>query len=117
VFVLLFMWLLRRDWRAGAVLAGLAGGYLPWFNYQARTIYTFYAVAFVPWVVLAVTYVLGLVIGPEQAPVRRRRVGLLAAGAFVTVSVALFAFFYPIYTAQVIPYPQWSWRMWLPSWI
>ena len=45
------------------ILAGIAAGYLPWFNYQSRTIYTFYAVAFVPYVVLAVTYVLGLVIG------------------------------------------------------
>ena len=42
------MWALRRDWRAGAILAGLAAGYLPWFDYQNRTIYTFYAVAFVP---------------------------------------------------------------------
>ena len=33
------------------------------------------------------------------------------------LSVALFAFFYPIYTAQVIPYAQWQLRMWFPSWI
>jgi len=117
VFVLLFMWALRRDWRAGAVLAGFAGGYLPWFNYQSRTIYTFYAVAFVPYVVLAVTYLLGMAIGPATASRSRRRWGLAAAGAFVVTSVAMFAFFYPLYTAQVIPYPQWAMRMWFPSWI
>ncbi len=117
LFVLLFMWALRRDWRAGAILAGIAAGYLPWFNYQSRTIYTFYAVAFVPYVVLAVTYVLGLVIGPATASVRRRQWGLGLAGAYVVLSVGLFAFFYPLYTAQVIPYSQWQLRMWFPSWI
>ena len=75
IFVLLFMWALRRDWRAGAILAGLAAGYLPWFHYQDRTIYTFYAVAFVPWVVLAVTYCLGLLLGPRDASPARRLYG------------------------------------------
>jgi dolichyl-phosphate-mannose--protein O-mannosyl transferase len=117
IFVLLFMWALHRDWRAGAILAGLAGGYLPWFNYQHRTIFSFYEVAFVPFVALAVTYVLGLGIGGPHVPPRRRRIGLLAAGVFVVASVACFAFFYPIYTAQVIPYSHWQMRMWLPSWI
>ena len=61
------MWLLRRDWRAGAVLAGLAGGYLPWFQYQHRTIFTFYTVAFSPWIVLTVTFVIGMALGPPTA--------------------------------------------------
>jgi len=117
IFVLLFMWALRRDWRAGAILAGLAGGYLPWFNYQHRTIFSFYEVAFVPYVVLAVTFVLGLGIGGPGASPRRRKIGLLAAGVFVVASVACFAFFYPIYTAQIIPFSQWRMRMWLPTWI
>jgi len=117
IFVLLFMWALRRDWRAGAILAGFAGGYLPWFNYQHRTIFSFYEVAFVPFVALAVTYVLGLGIGGPKASPRRRKIGLLVAGIFVIATVACFAFFYPIYTAQVIPQPQWQLRMWFPSWI
>ena len=57
---------------------------------------------------LAVTYVLGLVIGPATASVRRRQWGLGLAGAYVVLSVGLFAFFYPLYTAQVIPYSQWQ---------
>ena len=117
IFVLLFMWALRRDWRAGAILAGFVGGYLPWFNYQQRTIFSFYEVAFVPFVVLAVTYVLGLGIGGASASPGRRQIGLLAAGVFVVASVACFTYFYPIYTAEVIPYSQWRIRMWLPSWV
>jgi dolichyl-phosphate-mannose-protein mannosyltransferase len=117
VLVLVVMWAGRRDWRAGAILAGLVAGYLPWFFFQERTIYTFYAVAFVPWVVLAVTYVLGLVLGPPGAAPRRRLVGSLAAGSYVVVCVWLFFYFYPVYTAQVIPYARWASRMWFPSWI
>ncbi|HET7475982.1 MAG TPA: phospholipid carrier-dependent glycosyltransferase [Dermatophilaceae bacterium] len=117
VFVLLFMWALRRDWRAGAVLAGLAGGYLPWFQYQDRTIYSFYTIAFVPWLVLACTYVLGLWIGGPTASPRRRRAGLVATCVFVVGTVALFTFFYPVYTSQLLTYPQWRMRMWFPSWI
>ena len=117
ISILLFMWALHRDWRAGAILAGFAGGYLPWFNYQHRTIFSFYEVAFVPYVVLAVVFVLGMGIGGPNASQRHRRLGLLGAGIFVVASVACFAFFYPIYTAQVIPMSQWQIRMWMPSWI
>jgi dolichyl-phosphate-mannose--protein O-mannosyl transferase len=115
--VLLFRWALRRDWRAGAVLAGIAGGYLPWFLYQARTIYTFYSVAFVPWMVLALTYVLGMMLGAPTASRRRRRNGAWAAGSVVVVAVLAFWFFLPIYDAQVIPQSSWSARMWFQSWI
>jgi len=117
IFVLLVMWALKRDWRAGAVLAGLAGGWLPWFQFQERTIYSFYAVAFVPWMVLAVTYVLGLILGRAGAPPRRRLLGVGIAGSYVVSCVVLFFFFWPLYTAQVIPYASWARRMWFPSWI
>jgi dolichyl-phosphate-mannose--protein O-mannosyl transferase len=117
IFVLFYMWGLRRDWRAGAVLAGLLAGWGPWFLFQERTIYTFYAVAFVPWVVLAVTYLLGVVLGPARAPARRRLGGVIAAGSYVVTSVVLFFFFWPVYTAQVIPYAEWTRRMWFPSWV
>jgi len=117
VAVLLFQWILRRDWRAGAVLAGLAAGYLPWFHYQQRTIFNFYAIAFTPWVILALVYVLGLMLGPPGQSERRRKRGAIAAGSIVVLAVLVFWFFLPIYSAQVIPQSSWSDRMWFPSWI
>jgi dolichyl-phosphate-mannose--protein O-mannosyl transferase len=117
VFVLLFMWALRRDWRAGAILAGFMGGYAPWFLLGDRTIYSFYAVAFVPYVVLACVYVLGLLIGGPKASPLHRKIGLGITGAFIVLEIVLFAFFWPIYTAQVVPYSFWSAHMWFPSWI
>jgi dolichyl-phosphate-mannose--protein O-mannosyl transferase len=80
-------------------------------------------------VVLAVVYLLGLVLGPDpstavlrkgvsvESALLRRRVGAAVAGTVVVLCVACFAFFWPIYTAQVIPYESWARRMWLPSWI
>ena len=122
ILVLLFAWLLRRDWRAGAVLSGLAGGYLPWFQYQHRTIYNFYSIAFTPWVILAVTFSIGLVLGPpvSRAMLRRSpslRWRAIAAGGFVVLAVLMFWFFLPLYDAQVIPQQSWSDRMWFQSWI
>lgn len=117
IAVLLVVWLLGRDWRAGAVLAGLAGGYLPWFLYQERTIFTFYAVAFVPYVVLALTFTLGLVLGPRTASEDRRLYGGIAAGVVVLLAVLAFAWFYPVWSAQLMSHAAWVNRMWLPSWI
>lgn len=112
-------WLVRhRDWRAGAVLSGIAAGWVPWFAYAHRTIFTFYSVAFVPWVVLTLVYVLGLIIGPSrEGDERGRRGAMWGVGVFVVLVVAVGLFFYPIWTAQTIPYTQWHIRMWLPSWI
>ena len=116
LIVVLYQWIVRRDWRAGAALSGIAAGYLPWFNWQHRTIFTFYEVAFEPWVVLAVTMCIGLFLrSARDAPTRRLYVWAVAG--FLLLGLALFAWNYPIHTAEVIPYTQWYLRMWFPSWI
>ncbi|MFC7404848.1 dolichyl-phosphate-mannose--protein mannosyltransferase [Georgenia alba] len=68
-----------RDWRAWAILAGYGAMYLPWFAYADRTIFSFYSVAFVPYVVLSLTFALGLLsglLGPPPHPA-----GWLPSGA------------------------------------
>ncbi|PID97372.1 MAG: phospholipid carrier-dependent glycosyltransferase [Actinomycetales bacterium] len=117
IVVLTFRWLLARDWRAGAILAGYAGGYFPWFLLGERTIYQFYAVSFVPWVVLSVTYLAGLAFGRPTASPRRRALGAAAVGGYVTITVVIFAWFLPVYTAQVVPHHTWWLHMWFPSWV
>jgi dolichyl-phosphate-mannose-protein mannosyltransferase len=115
--VLGWLWAARRDWRAGAILSGIAGGYLPWFYYSDRTIYTFYAIAFLPYLVLAVTMVLGLVLGPPGATGARRQYGASAVGAYLLLAVANFFWLLPVLSAEVIPRTDWLRRMWLRSWI
>jgi dolichyl-phosphate-mannose-protein mannosyltransferase len=115
--VLVFLWAARRDWRAGAILSGVLAGWVPWFFFQQRTVYSFYAVAFVPFLVLAVTMCIGLVLGPPGASPRRRQWGAAAAGAYLLLAVANFAWLLPVLSAKVIPYADWARRMWWKSWI
>ena len=114
---LLYRWALRRDWRAGAVLCAVGAGYLPWFLYQDRTIFSFYAVVFVPYLCLAVAMLVGAMLGPPGSSERRRAVGAMSAGVLVLLIVWNFIYFFPIYTGATIPYPDWRSRMWLDTWI
>ena len=50
----------HKDWRAWAILAGYGAMWLPWISYTNRTIFQFYAVAFLPYVVLALTFAVGV---------------------------------------------------------
>ena len=110
-------WLGRRDWRSGAVLVGIAAGWLPWLIYLERTIFTFYTVVFVPFVVMAVAMTLGTILGAADAPARRRRDGAVAVIAIVLAMVLAGWWFYPVWTGEVIPYEQWRMRMWFSSWV
>ncbi|MET7709762.1 phospholipid carrier-dependent glycosyltransferase [Micromonospora sp. NPDC005413] len=123
----------RRDWRAGAILLSVAAGLLPWFWFalDGRTMFSFYTAPALPFLVLAVVYVLGALIAPtggdvgEMAPLvpgdpgyERRLVGSIAAGAYVLLVALCFAYFYPIFVGKLIPYSDWLSRMWLDGrWI
>ncbi len=115
--VLAAWWLVHRDWRAGAVLLAVIAGWLPWFAFPDRTKFFFYAVVFVPYLVLAITLCLGLIIGPARAPASRRVLGAAVAGGFLIVALLNFWYLYPVLAAKLIPYASWHARMWFSSWI
>ncbi|MFD5628649.1 MULTISPECIES: dolichyl-phosphate-mannose--protein mannosyltransferase [unclassified Streptomyces] len=117
ILYVLWRWAFRRDWRAGAIACGIAAGYLPWFMYQQRTIFFFYAVVFVPFLCLAVTMMIGAIIGPPGSTERRRVAGATAAGVLVLLIAWNFIYFWPIYTGQAIPIDSWRSRMWLDTWV
>ncbi|MDI2128778.1 phospholipid carrier-dependent glycosyltransferase [Yinghuangia seranimata] len=114
---LLFRWAGRRDWRAGAILCGLAAGLLPWMFKQDRTIFLFYAVVFVPFIALAVTMAIGAILGPPGSSDRRRAWGAAGAVALIALIAWNFLYFYPIYTGTTIPLEDWQDRMWWTTWI
>ena len=119
----------RRDWRALPIWAGVAAGILPWFYYDIadhRTMYYFYAIPAEPFLILAVTYVLGcLITGPGvgrygQGRIQRRLAlsaddrrlyGTVAAGTFVVLVGICFWIYYPLYVGDSIPYEDWYRRM------
>ncbi|MEW1721454.1 phospholipid carrier-dependent glycosyltransferase [Streptomyces sp. NPDC093109] len=113
----LWRWLFRRDWRAGAIACAVAAGWGPWFMYQERTIFLFYAVLFVPYLCLAVAMLLGAIIGPPGSDERRRTVGAVGAGVLTLLIIWNFIYFWPLYTGTPIPIDSWRARMWLDTWV
>jgi dolichyl-phosphate-mannose-protein mannosyltransferase len=113
----LYAWVARRDWRYGVVVVGLLSAWLPFFRYEDRPIFSFYAVTAVPFTVLALTLVIGRLVGPDGVAPRRRMWGTVVAGALVTLVVANFAWFWPVYTHELITTPEWLQRIWLRRWI
>ncbi|MFF3819424.1 dolichyl-phosphate-mannose--protein mannosyltransferase [Streptomyces bluensis] len=117
VLFVLWRWFFRRDWRAGAIACGIAAGYLPWFMYQERTIFFFYAIVFLPFLCLAVAMMIGAILGPPGSTERRRVAGLAGAGVLVLLIAWNFIYFWPLYTGQAVPIDSWRARMWLDTWV
>jgi dolichyl-phosphate-mannose--protein O-mannosyl transferase len=118
--VCLAWWLTRRDWRAGAVLLGVAAGWVPWlwfYWHDHRTEFYYYAVVFDPFLVIAITLCLGLIVGPARAGPGRRVTGAAVAGGYLLAVVADFYYMYPVLAGQTIPYTSWLARMWFSGWI
>jgi dolichyl-phosphate-mannose--protein O-mannosyl transferase len=107
----------RRDRRAAVIALMTAAGLLPWFWYHydgGRTMFVFYALPALPFLILAVTYVLGAITGPPNNTTTlpdRRMIGAVILGAYLLLIAASFAYFHPIYVGESIPYDDWWDRM------
>ena len=109
-------WIARREWQSGLLLLSLGAGYLPWFNWQKRTVFSFYSIAFEPFLVLIIVYVLSKVLEPnEEGEVSKFR--KYASYGYLGLVVLNFAYFLPLFMGSIITYSHWSSLMWLPSWI
>ena len=111
-------WRRRSVWREAFILTAIAAGYLPWvLFYSTRTVFQFYTIAFEPYLILALTAVLGILLGSSADVEARRVVGLRVVGIFLGVCVLLSLFFLPMWTG--LPIPHWFVQLhyWFPSWI
>ena len=123
LLVVIWFAIRHRDWRAWAILAGYAAMYLPWFTYSApfsnRTIFTFYTVAFAPFVALALTFAIGVALGPRLKPGQRsnarRRRGVTLWTVVVVGALLMAVYFWPIWVGEPIPYRYWQLHMWIPN--
>ncbi|MDA0260011.1 MAG: phospholipid carrier-dependent glycosyltransferase [Actinobacteria bacterium] len=100
-------WVSKRDWQAEILLVVISASYLPWFAIQERTMFSFYAIAFEPFLLLTLVYLL------SKVPKNRRRIALI----FTAIVLVNFLYFLPIFLGLPITYNSWSDRMWFPSWI
>lgn len=95
------------------IIAGMAAGYLPWFFFQERTVFSFYAIVFQPFLVLAIIYCAYIAL----LHFKNSRNTYIFIGFIGIVIFANFIYFLPLFTGDVITYESWQARMWLPSWI
>jgi dolichyl-phosphate-mannose--protein O-mannosyl transferase len=107
LFVTLGFWISKREWQSEILLVVIGASYLPWFTFQKRTMFSFYAIAFEPFILLTLVFVLSKIL-------KNQRKVLIAIGAVVLVN---FLYFLPIFLGISITYNSWHDRMWLPSWI
>ena len=103
----------RTNSAANLVVLGIAAGYLPWFAMQQRTVFSFYAIIFQPFMILAIVYCAKLILDSDlKSGVSQS----IVAGLF-TLILLCFLFFLPIFVAQEMSYEDWHLRMWFESWI
>lgn len=111
------IWVARRDWRHGVAVVGVLSTWLPWFFNDERPIFSFYASAFTPFLVLSLVLVMGHLLGPDRGPSRRRTTGTIVAGTFVVLTIAAAAWFWPVWTGDLLTLREWQARMWFSRWI
>jgi dolichyl-phosphate-mannose-protein mannosyltransferase len=110
-------WIAKRDWRFGVAVVGVVASWLPWIPNDDRPIFSYYAIAIIPFTVIAIVLCIGSMMGGPHASDTRRMVGTAVGGAFVVLVIVNFAWFWPIYTGQLISTPDWLQRIWFRRWI
>lgn len=101
----------RLDPALTVIVSGITAGYLPWFFFQQRTVFSFYAIIFEPFLILALVYCARSII------TNYGKVGEAVLAATFIVLFFNFLYFLPIYVGDVITYDDWHERMWFASWI
>ena len=110
-------YLYQRDRSALLILIAIGANYLPWFLFQKRTMFYFYAISFEPFLILALVFVIWKALeNPDLSPLLVQRRRQLAFGGLALIGLC-FLYFLPVYLGIELPYDSWYSRMWLPSWI
>ena len=111
IFVTIGYFIYRRDKSAGFILLGLLSNYLPWLLFPERTTFYFYAIAFQPFLILAIAFAIKEFLKESE---NKRRIWVLSG---FSLSALVFLYFAPLYLGTVLTYDAWYSRMWFASWI
>lgn len=98
-------------------LVGLAVTYVPWLMFPDRTIFQFYTVVMMPFLVIALAMTLRIIAGMREDPLHRRQSGERTVMIFLAFVVLVSAFFLPLWTGMSVPYEFWLLHNWLPGWV
>ncbi len=124
------LWLVYRlvvnpRWQYAIPLVGLAATYVPWLFLGDRTIFQFYTISMVPFMVIALTFALHeIATRPiktaqfgRELTYKQRRDGQWFVVGFLALCLALSIFFYSQWTGIETSYEFWRMHQWMPSWI
>jgi dolichyl-phosphate-mannose--protein O-mannosyl transferase len=115
LLAMIALWILKKDRIAGLILLGVLAGYVPWLFFMNRTVFSFYSIAFLPWMILAVVYAIKLIW--NSLPTSKRSLGQTIIAGYLTLIFGVSLFFLPIWFGTWIPFWYWQIHMWIPSWI
>lgn len=119
LYLLVRGWVLRQPVgpEISVPLVGLAATYIPWLLFPERTIFQFYTVVMVPFLVIALALTLRIIAGRREDPLYRRQSGERTVLIFLVFVVLVSAFFYPLWAGISVPYDFWRLHNWLPGWV
>ena len=108
----------RVDPALNIIVYGVAAGYLPWFFFQQRTVFTFYAIIFEPFIILALVYCARIFIESQQRISEKHKQSAYVVIAIIFLVIAAsFIYFLPLFMGTNITYSDWLAHMWFQSWI
>lgn len=106
-----------RQWQHAIVLMGIGVAWVPWMLYPERTIFQFYTILMLPFLLLALTYGLQALAGTPRDDNARRTAGQRAVIVFLVVVVLIAAFWYPLWAGLQVPMEFYWLHNWLVTWV
>ncbi|MEN9989322.1 MAG: hypothetical protein RL508_301, partial [Actinomycetota bacterium] len=95
-------------------LLGVGATYLPWLLYMGRTVFEFYGIAFLPFTILGLVYVIRSLWYKE--PVNGKRPWRTAIVWYLVAVGLVSVFFLNLWWGFQTPYWFWLSHMWLGNW-
>jgi dolichyl-phosphate-mannose--protein O-mannosyl transferase len=85
--------------------------------FPERTMFYFYSIVYLPFLVMAIAYIASLIYVGISARESSRKVFFVIGGILLVLTVVISVFFYPVWTAIQLPKDDWLLRMWFRNWI
>jgi dolichyl-phosphate-mannose--protein O-mannosyl transferase len=115
--LLLINFLRSRNWRAGTIVLLFLAGWAPWLLFPERTMFYFYSIVYLPFLVMAIAYIANLIYVGISARESSRKVFFVIGGILLIATIVISVFFYPVWTGIQLPKDDWLLRMWFRNWI
>ncbi len=116
IMFLIMLMFVKPAWQYAAILVGYFAGYLPWLLTGRTSVYHFYVIAWLPFMLLASAYAIQTIAGKPTDDRRMRTRNINIVVGFMAAVVVVSAFFYPIWTGMRMPEWVFNLHHWLPGW-